>query len=218
MNKIRINEIFSSMQGGSLFSGVICTFIRFTGCNIKCSYCDTSYAREVGDFWTIDEILKKVKECDNKVVVITGGEPLLQDKEARSLSNILLDEDYTVLLETNGTFSLKPWQGPDNNLFNVIKIMDIKCPFSGHESDLKNIEYLAGDEIRFVIKDKVDYDYAKKILKEYEVLISKESISVLFSPVWGDDQFRNNLAQWILNDKLKGVRYQLELHKLLDIK
>lgn len=202
-------EIFYSIQGESSWAGYPMIFIRLSGCNLDCSWCDTLYARqEKGTIFTLEEILNIIAQYNCKMVEITGGEPLLQ-QPVSNLMKILLEKGYTVLLETNGACSIK------NVPPGVIKIMDIKCPSSGMEKYIlwENISYLNPflDEIKFVIADRNDYDYATEKIRSYQLL--KKCRVVLFSPVAGRISLQE-LAHWILQDGLP-VRLQPQLHRLI---
>jgi 7-carboxy-7-deazaguanine synthase len=205
---LKVNEIFYSIQGESSYAGRPCVFVRLTGCNLRCSYCDTQYAYDEGDLLEIGEILKRVASYKCTLVEVTGGEPLIQ-KETPSLIHNLLEEGHEVLLETNGSQDI----GQVDE--RCVKIMDIKCPTSGEEgkSDLKNLALLADtDEIKFVIGDRGDYDYAKKILISMARRPSGVN-HVHFSPVFGKMD-SGLLAEWIMADHLD-VRLHLQLHKIL---
>ena len=200
-----ISEIFLSIQGESTYMGLPCAFVRFAGCNLSCNWCDTAYARdaEKGIELTIDEIVKEVKKFHPGLVELTGGEPLLQTGAA-FLANRLFEEGYTVLIETNGSISL---EGLDSR---VIKIVDVKCPSSGHGGSflMENLNYITEqDEIKFVIKDRADYEYAERFIEEN---IHDRTTKVLFTPVKPDLEL-SVLADWILKDGLK-VRLQPRLH------
>lgn len=203
---MKITEIFGSIQGESTFSGFPCTFIRVAGCNLRCSYCDTPYAFEGGEELNLEQILNKVRKVGISLVELTGGEPLLQE-ECHSLIELLLDEGHTVLLETNGSL---PLEKVDNR---VVKIVDIKCPGSGMSArmDFSNIDCLDGkDEVKFVIGDRGDFDWAREIIDTYELI---ERCKVLISPVLSKLEARE-IAGWILEEKLS-VRLQLQLHKFI---
>ena len=203
---MRVTEIFTSIQGESTFCGLPCTFIRMTGCNIRCKYCDTPYALEGGEELDLDQILDKVRESGISLVELTGGEPLLQE-ECYLLINLLLEEGYTVLLETNGSLTLKKLDS------RVMKIVDIKCPGSGmsEKMDFSNVNYLTGkDEVKFVISDKGDFDWAKGIIDTYGLI---EKCKVLISPVLSRLEAKD-VAGWILEERLP-VRLQLQLHKVI---
>jgi len=205
---LKVNEIFYSIQGESSYAGRPCVFVRLTGCNLRCSYCDTQYAYDEGDLMEIGDVLKRVASYKCPLVEVTGGEPLIQ-KETPSLIHSLLEEGHEVLLETNGSLDI----GQVDE--RCVKIMDIKCPTSGEEgkSDLKNLALLADtDEIKFVIGDRGDYDYAKKILNSMDLKPSPIS-RVHFSPVFGKMD-HGLLAKWLLEDRLD-VRLHLQLHKII---
>ena len=203
-----INEIFYSIQGESSFSGRPCVFVRLTGCNLRCSYCDTRYAYAEGDELELYEILHKVSTYKCPLVEVTGGEPLIQ-KDTPALIYSLLEKGYAVLLETNGSLDT------GNIDARCTKIIDIKCPSSGEHEKL-DAEILTSlsdrDEIKFVITDRKDYAYARKILKHIRKdLLSKNTVH--FSPVFGeiDPQI---LAGWILADNLDAT-LNLQLHKVI---
>ena len=203
---MKISEIFTSIQGESSFAGLPCTFIRLTGCNLRCQYCDTTYAFEGGVDLDPDRIVSRVRESGFPLTEITGGEPLLQE-ESYLLTSLLLNEGYTVLLETNGSLSL------DRVDSRVVKIMDIKCPSSGmsEHMDFNNINYLSSkDEVKFVIGDRADFDWALKIIYDYELL---RMCKVLISPLQSRLEAQT-AAKWILEEKLL-VRMQLQLHKII---
>ena len=203
---MKISEIFTSIQGESTFCGFPCTFIRVAGCSLRCNYCDTPYAREGGNELKLDQILSRVRDSGISLVELTGGEPLLQD-ECYLLVTLLLEEGYNVLLETNGSVPL------DKVDSRVVKIVDIKCPGSGMSDymDFSNIAYLAQkDEVKFVISDREDFDWARKIIDRYGIV---EKCTVLLSPVFSKIEAKK-LARWIIEEKLS-VRLQLQLHKFI---
>lgn len=203
---MRVTEIFYSIQGESSFAGMPCTFIRLTGCNLRCTWCDTEYSFYGGSEMSHGEILAEIEKVGCKIVEFTGGEPLLQ-RAVYALITELLDREYTVLVETGGSINL-------SNLDpRAIKVMDIKCPASGMQDkmDFANIALLTGrDEVKFVILDRNDYDYAQNIIEKYD-LTSKTNL--LFSPVYGNLDLKT-LAEWILEDKLN-ARFQIQLHKYI---
>jgi 7-carboxy-7-deazaguanine synthase len=205
---LKVNEVFYSIQGESSFAGHPCVFVRLTGCNLRCSYCDTQYAYDDGNTLKIDEILAEVGSYGCRLVEITGGEPLLQ-KETPVLVQRLLGEGYEVLLETNGSQDISRIDG------RCVRIVDIKCPSSGEEdkNDLKNLNILTDkDEVKFVIGDRVDYEYAKRMLNLIPSY-SMRKTTVHFSTVFGEIDPKT-LAKWILEDHLT-VRLHLQLHKLI---
>ena len=205
---LKVNEIFYSIQGESTRAGAPCVFVRLTGCNLRCSYCDTTYAYEEGVIMGIEEIVEKIKGFGCSIVEVTGGEPLIQD-ETPQLIATLLDLGYTVLLETNGSKNI----GPVDK--RCVKIMDVKCPSSGEEknNDLENLQRLnCGDELKFVIADRIDYDFAVEIVSRISEDIRK-GIHIHFSPCFGKIHPRE-LSEWILKDNLD-VRLNLQLHKYI---
>lgn len=203
---LRINEIFHSIQGESTKTGLPCVFIRLTGCNIRCEYCDTEYAFFEGESLSLEEIVKKVKSYNCKLVELTGGEPLLQ-KESIELMKILADEGFDVMLETNGSIDI-------SRVDKRVKIiMDLKGP-SSKETDknlYENIDLLKNtDEVKFVIADKKDFDWAKKTVEKYRL---DKKVIVLFSPSFGNIAMEE-LVKWILKDNLN-VRFQMQIHKYI---
>lgn len=203
---MQITEIYHSIQGESRFAGLPCVFVRTTGCNLRCVWCDTEYSFYGGRKMSLAEIIKKVESYDCKLVEITGGEPLLQ-KDVLELARLLLEKNYTVLIETSGERDVSVLDP------RVITIMDLKCPGSGEceKNRWQNLEYLrATDEVKFVIKDRRDYDWAVDVVKKYRL---EDRVAILFSPVWGELELIE-LAQWILRDRLR-VRFQVQLHKLI---
>jgi 7-carboxy-7-deazaguanine synthase len=203
---IRVCEIFHSIQGESTHAGRPCTFIRLTGCNLRCTYCDTPYAYEEGNFRTIDELLDMAAQIGCPRVEITGGEPLLQ-QETPLLCERLLENGYEIWVETNGTINI------DCLSLKIKRIVDIKCPGSmeSDKTDWQNLTRLRhGDELKFVIRNAEDYSWAKGVLKNNPLPIQ---IPVLFSPVLRELPPRQ-IAEWILNDRLN-VRLQIQLHKII---
>jgi len=205
---LKVNEIFYSIQGESSYMGRPCAFVRLTGCNLRCAYCDTQYAYEEGTWFEIPEIVRQVGAFDCRLVEITGGEPLLQE-QTPELIRMLLDKNFTVLLETNGSLDI----GAVDE--RCIRIMDIKCPSSGESerTHLENLDVLTpNDEIKFVVGSREDYEYAKFILATF--LPERNHLQPpLLSPVFGKIDTQT-LAQWILHDRLD-VRLQIQLHKLI---
>lgn len=204
---LKINEIFHSIQGESIFSGIPCVFVRLTGCNLRCTYCDTGYAFEEGEHLTIDTILKKIAYFSCNLVEITGGEPLMQG-QTPALAKVLLDQGYHVLMETNGSLDI----GLVDN--RCIRIVDMKCPSSGqsHKNNLDNLKHLTGkDQLKFVIGDVVDFKFAKDFLEKHQPAIPGDHI--LFSPVM-DKLPLDELAKWILGHRLP-VRMQIQLHRII---
>lgn len=205
---LRLTEIFYSIQGESSHAGRPCVFVRLSRCNLRCTWCDTTYSFKGGEKTEIDEILSRVEAYGCRLVEITGGEPLLQPA-VHDLMRTLCDQGYTVLIETSGSLDISTIDA------RVVVIMDLKAPGSGEVSRnrLENIDHLkAGDELKFVILDRGDYDWSVEMLKRFDLT---KRASVIFSPVHGklDAQL---LGQWILDDKLD-VRLGLQLHKFLEM-
>lgn len=204
--QLKVNEIFKSIQGESTFAGLPCAFIRLSGCNLRCCYCDTGYAFHDGDDIEIDDICRTISSYKVGLVSITGGEPLLQDATPL-LSRTLCEMGYTVLVETNGTVMIDRLPGA------VIRIVDIKCPDSGEAdmTELRNIPLLRPcDEVKFVISSRRDYDWSKEMAARYR-LAGKTKL--LFS-AFTDRLEPSRLAEWILEDNLN-VRLQIQLHKYI---
>jgi 7-carboxy-7-deazaguanine synthase len=205
--QLEISELFYSIQGESSFAGYPCFFIRFAGCNLRCTYCDARYTyEEPGSSYSVEQLLTEVEQYPDVLVEITGGEPLLQEG-IYPLFDKLLQAGRTILLETNGSLSLE--RVPEK----VIKIVDVKCPDSGmHDKmELGNFAVLTPtDEIKFVVSSRQDYYFAKEVLSIHN-LLGKAKIS--FSPVT-DRLAPYDLARWIMDDRLP-VRLQLQLHAIL---
>jgi 7-carboxy-7-deazaguanine synthase len=209
---LRVTEIFYSIQGESTWAGVPCTFVRLTGCPLRCVWCDTAYAFHGGERMSFDEIVARVRSYPADVIEVTGGEPLAH-APAFALTERLLEEGYTVLVETSGAFDVAPLDP------RVHKIMDLKCPGSGesHRNRWENLEHLTErDEIKFVVKDRNDYEWARETIRARGLDARVEAGSLralLVSPVWGDLDLEE-LVGWILEDGLP-VRFQMQLHKLV---
>jgi 7-carboxy-7-deazaguanine synthase len=205
---IRVNEIFYSIQGESTFAGFPCIFIRMTGCNLRCAYCDTTYAYEEGDDIPIESILTTVKKFSCNLIEVTGGEPLIQDKTP-DLISALINNGYTVLLETNGSQDISTVDT------RCIRIVDIKCPSSemDNKNYWKNLDYITpNDQLKFVIAHRQDYLYAKKVL-DSPAIKGRKKLLINFSPVFNKIDLKD-LAEWILADNLT-VRLQIQLHKYI---
>jgi len=205
---LRVNEIFYSIQGESTFAGFPCIFIRLTGCNLRCTYCDTTYAYEEGDDIPLDRILATVKGFNCNLIEVTGGEPLIQG-ETPDLIAALIKTGYTVLLETNGSLDISTVDT------RCARIVDIKCPSSGMDNRnyWKNLDYIIhNDQLKFVIAHRQDYLYAKKVLDKFDIKRRKKLI-INFSPVFNEICLKD-LAGWILADNLP-VRLQIQLHKYI---
>jgi 7-carboxy-7-deazaguanine synthase len=206
MARLRITEIFYSLQGESRTMGFPTVFIRLTGCPLRCTYCDTSYAFVGGEWMNLDDIVNQVTSYGTQYVTVTGGEPLGQ-KDCPVLLSQLCDVGYEVSLETSGALDIS---GVDPR---VIKVMDLKTPGSGEEAKnlYSNLAHLQPqDQVKFVICSRGDYEWAKEILVDYGL---ESQCEVLFSPAYGQLDERQ-LAEWILEDHLT-VRFQLQLHKIL---
>jgi 7-carboxy-7-deazaguanine synthase len=199
-------ETFASLMGESSFAGLPGFFIRLSGCNLRCRYCDTTYAYNHGSERTVNSLAAEAAASGLGIVLVTGGEPLLQE-DCLPLLTALVDLQFTVLLETNGS---RPLERVDSR---VHRIMDLKCPGSGmHEHNyLKNLEYLtAADELKFVVAGRGDFDWAVKIMEPYRAW---EMVGVLMSPAFGVLPPRD-LAAWILAAGLP-LRLNLQLHKYI---
>ena len=204
---ITVNEIFYSVQGESSYAGRPCVFVRLTACDLRCSWCDTPYAFHEGVKRPLESILEAVEEYRCGLVEVTGGEPLLQEG-VYPLMQGLLERGKTVLLETGGHRSTA--RVPDR----VVTILDVKCPGSGEAAhmDWANLERLRlHDEVKFVVKDRVDYEYARDIIAKYDLVHRAAAVHV--SPVHGVLEPRT-LSEWVLADNLP-VRVQLQLHKYI---
>jgi len=201
-----VNEIFYSVQGEGTSVGTPTVFVRLTGCNLRCVYCDTEYAFYEGEKMTLDETIAEVGKYECKTVEITGGEPLLQ-KESLELMKRLADKGFDVLLETSGSVSIAKVDK------RVKIIMDLKTPSSGmaDKNLYENIEFLdKKDEVKFVVGSAEDYEWAKKKIEEYAL---EEKTNVVFSPVFGVIEPRE-IVERILRDKLK-ARFLLQMHKYI---
>lgn len=206
MPDLIINEIFHSIQGESTRMGCPCTFVRLTGCNLRCVWCDTVSAFQEGRPMSVAQILKEVERYPARMVEITGGEPLLQDG-VFNLMEALCDRGYETLLETSGSVDISRVDR------RVVRIMDLKCPGSGmaQKNFWPNILQLrAADEVKFVIRDRADFDWAQERIREHDLL---RRCPVLMSPVFGELE-PVRLAEWIL-ECAPGVRLQLQMHKVL---
>ena len=203
---MKINEIFKSIQGETSYAGLPCTFIRITGCNLRCSYCDTTYAYKDGKEMSIGSILYDIAVLKTNLVCLTGGEPL-SNKETPLLIQELLKNNYTVLIETNGSYDISTLPK------KAIKIMDIKCPDSNMSNlmNWRNISYLTKtDEVKFVLSSRRDYEWKKEIISKYNL---SEITNVLIGTAFNTISPRV-VVQWILEDNLN-VRFQLQLHKYI---
>lgn len=205
---LRITEIFRSIQGESTHAGRPCTFVRLTGCPMRCVWCDSEYTFTGGEHYSIDSIMDQVRAYGCKLVEVTGGEPLAQ-KEAFALIERLCNEDFEVLIETGNyvsTAGLDP---------RAKVILDVKCPASGEEArnEWSNLERLRPDkdEVKFVVADEGDWNYAQNVIKNHE--LETRAAAILISPVWGQIDLQR-LADWVASSGLN-VRMQLQLHKYI---
>jgi len=201
---MKICEIFASIQGESSLAGIPMIFVRLTGCNLRCSYCDTKYAYYEGQELSVDEVLKKINSFPLKYVEITGGEPLLQDEVYELMNEVI--KTHKVLLETNGSVSIEKVNP------RVKIIMDIKTPGSGmsDRNYIENLRFLKEiDEVKFVLTDRVDYEWAKDFIRTHKI----KTKEILFSPAYGILN-PQKLSEWIIEDALQ-VRLNLQIHKYI---
>jgi 7-carboxy-7-deazaguanine synthase len=209
---LRVTEVFHSVQGESTWAGLPCTFVRLTGCPLRCVWCDTEYAFHGGERRTLGAIVDEVRSFGTPLVEVTGGEPLAH-RGAFELVRRLLDEGFTVLVETSGAFDVAPLDP------RAHKIMDLKCPGSGESARnlWSNLEHLTPlDEIKFVVADREDYEWARDVIRGRgldERVRRGELRALLISPVWNAVDLEA-LAGWMLEDRLP-ARFQLQLHKLI---
>ena len=204
---LTVNEIFHSIQGESTHAGELCVFVRLTACDLRCSWCDTPYAFHEGRKMSVDDVVAAVDAHGSALVEITGGEPLLQD-DVYPLMERLLAGGRTVMLETGGHRPI------DRVPAAVLKIVDIKCPASGEaaKNDWRNLDRLQPhDEIKFVVQDRTDYDFAREVIARYD--LPSRAAAVLISPVHGVLDAKT-LSEWMLADRLP-ARLQLQLHKFI---
>jgi len=219
---VQITEIYKSLQGESSYSGLPCVFVRLTACNLRCSWCDSEYTFQGGRRMTLEEVLGETEGAAGtcRMVEITGGEPMLQEREVVPLMERLLERGYTVLLETSGERPLArvPQQ--------AVKIVDVKCPHSGAAGTfrMENLEALAPhDEVKFVLSDRADYEFARDFVREHGLPL--KVASVIFSPAFRKEATGardashclldpRELAEWVLQDELP-VRLGLQLHKFV---
>ena len=219
---MQITEIYKSIQGESTHAGLPCVFVRLTGCNLRCSWCDSEYTFSGGHRMAVEEVIEEVEQlsASGGLVEITGGEPMLQEREAVPLMQRLLDEGYTVLLETSGERPLE--RVPKA----VAKIVDVKCPNSGEPDTfcIENLETLTShDEVKFVLSDRTDYEFARDFVHRHHLAIRVNAI--LFSPAFskgaggGRDTSHclldpRELAEWMLADNVP-ARLGLQIHKFI---
>jgi len=204
---MKVNELFYSIQGESSFAGRPCAFVRLAGCNLRCAWCDTRYAFEEGAEMSVAEVVRGIAAWPTRLALVTGGEPMLQE-DVHGLFAALLGRDYTVLLETGGHMPLGAVDA------RVRKVMDFKCPSSGMSgrNDYGNVDCLAGsDEVKFVIADRADFDWACAVVEKHG--LAARVGAVHFSPVAGRVAYET-LAAWVLACGLP-VRLQLQLHRII---
>lgn len=219
---MQITEIYRSIQGESTHAGLPCVFVRLTGCNLRCSWCDSEYTFTGGQRRTVEEVVEEVQQLSTGggLVEITGGEPMLQEREVVALMQRLLDAGYTLLLETSGERPLE--RVPPG----VIKIVDVKCPNSGEPGTFRqeNLETLGSqDEVKFVLSDRIDYEFARDFVARHS--LAERVNAVLFSPAFGKDASGmrdtnsclldpRELAEWMLADGV-AARLGLQIHKFI---
>ena len=218
---MQITEIYKSLQGESTYAGLACVFVRLTGCNLRCSWCDTEYAFYGGRKMTVEEVLEEVEHLSpGGLVEITGGEPMLQERELVPLMQRLLESSYKVLLETSGERPLEPIPAA------VIKVVDVKCPHSGEQDTfrMENLETLRPhDELKFVLSDRTDYEFARDFVFQHD--LASRVHAVLFSPAFSKEAERvrdcshcllnpEELADWMLADNVP-ARLGLQIHKFI---
>ncbi len=200
---LRVTEIFHSIQGESSHAGRPCVFVRLAGCNLRCRWCDSEYTFTGGEKSSIDDVIERVRSYGCNLVEVTGGEPLAQ-KEAFALIEMLCNNGFEVLIETSGSIDIEPVDR------RAKIILDIKCPGSGEaeKNYWPNIDELqVHDEIKFVIADRADYEWARGVIEERNLA----GRTILFSPVWGELELKP-LAEWMLADRVP-ARLQTQLHK-----
>ncbi|MET1255771.1 7-carboxy-7-deazaguanine synthase QueE [Aliikangiella maris] len=207
LSRLKITEIFYSLQGESSTIGKPTLFVRLTGCPLRCVWCDTEYAFSGGTYRQLDELITEIESYQPQHICITGGEPLAQKQPCEELLKALCDRGYLVSLETSGAICIA------NVDARVNKVMDLKAPGSGEMSKnlYTNIAHLTKqDEVKFVLTDRQDYDWAKMQIDQYQLA---KKTNVIMSPCYGQINERD-LAEWIIADNLP-VRFQIQLHKLL---
>jgi 7-carboxy-7-deazaguanine synthase len=219
---LQITEIYKSIQGESTHAGLPCAFVRLTGCNLRCSWCDSEYTFTGGHRMSLEEVVEEVEQLSpgGGLVEITGGEPMLQEREVVPLMQRLLDDGYTVLLETSGERPLE--RVPDG----VVKVVDVKCPNSGEPDTfrMENLETLdSQDEVKFVLSDRTDYEFARDFVARHH--LARRVNAVLFSPAFSKDARGGRdtthclldpreLAEWMLADNVP-ARLGLQIHKFI---
>ena len=204
---LRVTEIFRSVQGESTHAGRPCAFVRLTGCPMRCTWCDSEYTFTGGERVSVEDVMRQVRAYGCQLVEVTGGEPLAQ-KEALTLTRRLCDEGFEVLIETGGFVSTEGVDG------RAKIILDVKCPASGEaeRNHWPNLGRLRADrdEVKFVVLDRADWEFALRVVGEYE--LETRALAVLVSPVWGGTDLRE-LADLVAASGLRNARMQLQLHK-----
>jgi 7-carboxy-7-deazaguanine synthase len=219
---MQITEIYKSLQGESTYAGLPCVFVRLTGCNLRCTWCDSEYTFHGGKKMTIEEVRNETSRLSpgGGLVEITGGEPMLQEQEVVPLMQHMLDDSYTVLLETSGERPLQRVPA------GIIKIVDVKCPDSGEANTfcMKNLDVLnSQDEIKFVLASRADYDFAREFTQQHR--LDEKVNAVLFSPAFRKEATGTRdashclldpqeLAEWMIADNVP-ARLGLQLHKFI---
>jgi 7-carboxy-7-deazaguanine synthase len=219
---MQVVEIYKSIQGESTYAGLACVFVRLTGCNLRCSWCDSEYTFTGGQRRTLEEVIEEVERLspDGGLVEVTGGEPMLQEREVVPLMQRLLDAGYTVLLETSGERPLERVPQP------ILKIVDVKCPNSGEPETfhMENLDCLnPRDEVKFVLSDRADYEFARDFVSTHQ--LNERVHAVLFSPAFSKDATGSRdasgclldpreLAEWMLADGVP-ARLSLQIHKFV---
>ena len=206
---LRVTEIFRSIQGESTHAGRPCSFVRLTGCPMRCTWCDSEYTFTGGERMSVEDVMQKVRDFGCRLVEVTGGEPLAQ-REAFTLVRQLCDEGFEVLIETGG---FVPTEGLDER---AKIILDVKCPASGEaeRNHWPNLERLRADrdEVKFVVADRADWDFAREIIARYD--LESRALSILVSPVWGATDLID-LANHVASSGIGNARMQLQLHKYI---
>jgi 7-carboxy-7-deazaguanine synthase len=206
---LRVTEIFRSVQGESTHAGRPCAFVRLTGCPMRCTWCDSEYTFTGGEHVSVEDVMRQVRAYGCQLVEVTGGEPLAQ-KEALTLIRQLCDEGFEVLIETGGFVST---EGVDER---AKVILDVKCPASGEaeRNHWPNLRRLRADrdEVKFVVKGRADWEFARRVVEEYE--LESRALAILVSPVWGETDLKE-LAGLVSQSGLRNVRMQLQLHKYI---
>jgi len=205
---LRLIEVYNSIQGESTWAGLPCVFVRLARCNLRCTWCDTTYSFHGGETWTLDAIVSAVAAYGPRLVELTGGEPLAQ-KECATLCELLIERGFTVLIETSGSLPINVLPAP------VIRIMDLKCPDSGEvaSNHWANLDYLSRerDEVKFVIASRRDYEWSREVIRKHR--LETRCKEILLSPAFGLIDPKDIVA-WMLEDALP-ARFQVQMHKFI---